>query len=83
MIIHCGDCIAERAVHFMYEHCEKKEGSPTLDDYNRLKLWLESGYICVDPLGIPFYHTKEEHHCNNTTEPHYYKHRVTKEILDV
>ena len=32
---------------------------------------------------VPFYRTKEEYHCNGEFDPHYYKHKVTKEIYDV
>ena len=70
-IIQCGECGIEGAVYSMYEHGGKiKEGLPTLDDYNRLQCRLESGYICGEALDIQFYHTKEEHCCNGTIEPH-------------
>ena len=63
----------------MYEHGDnKKEVLPELDDYNRLKIHMESGYICQDALGVPLYNTKEYHCFNDMTDTHCYKHKGTK-----
>ena len=84
MIIHCRGCGTERAVYSMYERGgNKNKGSPTLDDYNRLQRWMEIGSICGKALVVSFYHTKEEHHCNDMIKSHYYKHKGTKDICVV
>ena len=68
----------------MYENCgEKKEGLPTLDDYNTLQHRLESAYICGEASGVTFYHTKYESRCKDVMDPHFYKHKCTKEICSV
>ena len=68
----------------MYEHGgNKNKGSQKLYDYNSPQHHIESGYICVDALVFTFYHIKKEHHCNDINEPHFYKHKGTKEVCAV
>ena len=77
-------CITERAVYSVYEYgSKKKEGSSTLDEYNRLQRQLENGYIYEEVLSILLYHTMEGHNYNYTIKPHYYKHKDTKGIFTV
>ena len=61
----------------------KKERFITLDEYKRLYLRLESSYICGQALGVPFYHTKEEHCYIKMIKSHYYKQKGAKDICVV